>query len=69
MHFELIYIVTFLLSLPLVWNILYAFRFETLFKQGRVMQIRIAFLVATFIFSHLLAQTLYTFLTFFYNLF
>lgn len=66
---EYIYVFTLLISIPLVWNILYSLRFENLFKAGRVWQIKAAYIIVTLIISHLLADMLNTFINSFYSLF
>ena len=66
---EYVYIFALLISIPLVWNILYSLRFENLFKSGRVWQIKAAYIIVTLVVSHLLADMLNTFLNSFYSLF
>ena len=66
---EYIYVFTFLLALPLVYNILYSLRFETVFKNGKVWQIKIGYILLTLICSHLLAEMLNTFVNSFVALF
>ena len=55
------YVFTFLLSIPLIWNILFSFRFENLFKSGKVWQIKAAYVIVTITLSHLLAESFSTF--------
>ena len=64
---EYIYVFTLLISIPLVWNILYSLRFENLFKSGRVWQIKAEYIIVTLIISHLLADMLNTFINSFYS--
>ena len=64
-----LYIFSFLLTLPLVWNILYSLRFESLFQKGKVWQIKVAYVIVTIIASHLLASAIDTFVSKFYALF
>ena len=66
---QYIYVFTFLLALPLVYNILYSLRFETVFKNGKVWQIKIGYILLTLICSHLLAEMLNTFVNSFVALF
>ena len=66
---QYIYVFTFLLALPLVYNILYSLRFETVFKNGKVWQIKIGYIFLTLICSHLLAEMLSTFVNSFVALF
>jgi uncharacterized membrane protein YwzB len=64
-----IYIFSFLLTLPLVWNILYSLRFEGIFKNGKIWQIRVAYVIVTIVVSHLLASAVDTFTNNIYRLF
>ena len=66
---EYVYIFTLLISIPLVWNILYSLRFEGLFKSGKVWQIKAAYIIVTLCVSHILADMMNTFLNSFYSLF
>lgn len=66
---DYIYVFTFLLSLPLIWNILFSFRFENLFKSGKVWQIKVAYIIVTIIISHFLASAISTFVNNIYALF
>ena len=66
---EYAYVFTFLLAIPLVYNILYSLRFETVFKHGKVWQIKIGYILLTLICSHLLAEMLETFVSSFISLF
>ena len=66
---EYIYIVAFLIFIPIIWNILYALRFESLFQQGKVTMIRAAYVVVSFIGAHLMAKAIETFYLAIYNLF
>ena len=66
---EYLYITIFLLSLPLVWNILYSLRFEGLFKAGHLWQIKTAYILVTIICSHLIASAINTFVNSIYSLF
>ena len=50
-----------LLSIPFIWNILFSFRFENLFKSGKIWQIRAAYFIVTLIISHLLSDAIATF--------
>ena len=58
---DYVYIFTFLISLPLIWNILFSLRFEGLFQKGKVWQIRCAYVLATIILSHFIAIAVSTF--------
>lgn len=58
---DYVYVFTFLLSIPFIWNILFSFRFENLFKSGKVWQIRAAYFIVTLIISHLLSDAITTF--------
>ena len=64
-----IYLVSFILALPLMWNVLLALRFEGIFKKGSIWQIRCAYILVTVILSHFLAETIYTFTNSIYALF
>ena len=66
---DYLYVFTFLIALPLIWNILFSLRFENLFKSGKVWQIRAAYIIATIIISHLLASALSEFVNNIYALF
>lgn len=66
---EYLYLCSFLLSLPLIWNILFTLRFEGLFKSGKVWQIRCAYIIVTVIVSHFLAEAIYSFANSVYSLF
>jgi uncharacterized membrane protein YwzB len=66
---QYIYIFTLLISIPLVWNILYSLRFENLFKSGHIWQIKAAYIIVTLVVSHLLASMLDKFINSFYSLF
>ena len=66
---DYVYVFTFLLSIPLVWNILFSLRFETNFKSGKIWQIRVAYIIVTIIVSHLLASAISEFINNFYALF
>lgn len=52
------YLFSFLLALPLIWNILYCLKFDSLFKQGKIWQIKLAYVFSTIIVSHLLASAI-----------
>ena len=58
---DYVYVFTFLLSIPFIWNILFSFRFEYLFISGKVWQIRAAYFIVTLIISHLLSDAIATF--------
>ena len=66
---QYLYLTIFLLSLPLVWNILYSLRFEGLFKARHLWQIKTAYILVTLICSHLVASAIYTFVNSIYSLF
>lgn len=66
---DYVYIFSFLLCIPLVWNILFSLRFEKLFQSGKVWQIRCAYVLATVIFSHIFADAISTFVNNIYALF
>ena len=66
---QYLYIFTFLLSIPLIWNILFSLRFEGLFQKGKVWQIRAAYVLVTIILSHFFADAIYNFVSNIYNLF
>ena len=66
---EYIYLFTFLLAIPLVWNILYTLRFESLFKRGKEWQIKVSYILLTAVCSHLIAETLQSFVNSIYSLF
>lgn len=66
---EYIYVFTFLLAIPLVWNILYTLLFESIFKSGKEWQIKCAYILLTAIISHLIADMLSTFVNSIYSLF
>lgn len=66
---DYIYVFTFLLSLPLIWNILFSLHFETLFQSGKVWQIKAAYIIVTIIISHLFASAISEFVNNIYALF
>lgn len=66
---EYIYLTAFLLSLPIIWNVLLQLRFEKLFKSGKVWQIRAAYIIVTVILSHFVADAIYTFSTSIFGMF
>ena len=66
---QYLYIFTFLLSIPLIWNILYSLRFESLFQNGKIWQIKTAYVITTVVVSHLLASAITTFANNIYGLF
>ena len=55
------YVIIFLLSIPLFWNILFSLHFESVFQKGKIWQIRCAYVFATIILSHFLASAISTF--------
>ena len=63
------YVFSFLLCIPLVWNILYSLRFENLFKKDHIWQIKTAYVITTVVVSHLLASAITTFASNIYGLF
>lgn len=63
------YVFSFLLCIPLIWNILYSLRFENLFKKDHIWQIKTAYVIVTIIVSHLLASAIDTFTNNIYALF
>ena len=66
---QYIYVFTFLLSIPFVWNILFSLRFEGLFQKGKIWQIRAAYVISTIILSHFLADAVNSFVNNIYALF
>ncbi len=58
---DYVYVFTFLIGIPLVWNILFSFRFENLFKSGKVWQIKVAYIIVSLVISHLLSEAISTF--------
>ena len=50
-----------LISLPLIWNILFSLRFEGVFQKGKIWQTRCAYVLATIILSHFVAIAVSTF--------
>ncbi len=66
---EYIYIITFLLFIPIIWNILYVLRFESLFQQGKVTQIKVAYFLISLIGAHLVAEAIESFSKAIFNLF
>lgn len=66
---EYLYLFIFILSMPIVWNILISLKFEGLFKNGKVWQIRCAYFFVTLIISHFLASAIETFSNHIYSLF
>ena len=66
---QYLYVFTFLLALPFVWNILFSLRFESLFQKGKIWQIRAAYVIVTIILSHFLADSINTFVNNIYALF
>ena len=64
-----LYVFTFLLSIPFMWNILFSLHFEGLFQKGKIWQIRCAYIFATIILSHFLASAISTFVNNIYALF
>lgn len=56
-----VYVFTFLLGLPLVWNILFSLRFEGVFQKGKIWQIRCAYVILTIVLSHFLAEAISNF--------
>ena len=65
---EHIYLFTFLISLPIIWNVLMALRLDSLFNQGHILQIRIAYALATLIGAHLVAISIDSFANAIYRL-
>ena len=66
---EYLYIFIFLISIPVIWNILVSLKFEGVFKKGKIWQIRCAYFAVTLILSHLLAISIETFSNSIYALF
>ena len=66
---EYLYIVAFLMFVPIIWNILLSLRFETLFQQGKISMIRLAYIIVSFIGAHLVASAIESFSLAIYNLF
>ena len=62
------YVFTFLISIPLIWNILFSLHFESVFEKGKIWQIRCAYIFATVILSHFLASAISTFVNNIYAL-
>ena len=58
---QYLYIVVFLLGIPFIWNVLLSLRFESIFQQGKIWQIRLAYVLVSIILSHFLADAIYTF--------
>ncbi len=58
---DYVYIIIFLLGLPLFWNILFSLRFENIFQKGKIWQIRCAYILVTIILSHFLADAISSF--------
>ena len=56
-----VYVFTFLISLPIVWNILFSLHFEGVFQKGKIWQIRCAYVLVTIILSHFIADAISTF--------
>ena len=66
---EYLYIITFLIFIPIIWNILYSLRFESLFQQGKVTMIRAAYVAVSIIGAHLIAEAFESFSKAILNLF
>ena len=60
--------ITFLVSMPLVWYLLLQSNFEKLFKQGKIIAIRIAYALATLAISSILALGIGYFTAVFQNI-
>lgn len=65
---EHIYLFTFIIFIPVVWNILMALRFESLFKQGHVWHIRLAYALVSLVGAHLVAVSIESFANAIYRL-
>ena len=66
---QYVYIFTFLLSIPLIWNILFSLRLEGIFQKGKIWQIRAAYVIVTIVLSHFLADAINSFVINIYALF
>lgn len=55
---QYIFIVVFLLFIPIVFKLLRSLKFEHLFQQGKVFEIRCAYILATILISEILTQAL-----------
>ena len=66
---QYLYVFTFLISIPFVWNILFSLRFEGMFEKGKIWQIRAAYVILTIVLSHFLADAINTFVNNIYALF
>jgi len=60
-----VYLIAFVAAMPIIWLVLLASNFEKCFKQGKILQIRIAYVLVTLIGSHLLASLIKTLATLF----
>lgn len=65
---EHIYLFTFLIALPIIWNVLITLRIDSFFSQGKVLQIRIAYALVTLIGAHLVAISIESFANAIYRL-
>ncbi len=50
------YLIVFLASLPLVFQILMALNLESKFKKNQIWQIKAAYIIVTIVVSHLVAE-------------
>ena len=66
--FNFLYFGFFLIGFILILKLLLSSNLEKLFKQGKVLEIRISYIVVTFILSFLFASSLTKFLETIYNL-
>ena len=55
---QYIFIVVFLLFIPIVFKLLRSLKFEHLFQQGKVFEIICAYILATILISEILTQAL-----------
>jgi uncharacterized membrane protein YwzB len=66
--FNFLYFGFFLISFILILKILLSSNFEKLFKQGKILEIRFAYAIVTFILSFLFSSSLTKLLETIYNL-
>jgi len=57
-YIAVLFIVFFLGFIPLIFKVLVAMEIHLLFKQGKVMEIRLAYIAITLIISYLLASSI-----------
>jgi uncharacterized membrane protein YwzB len=66
--FNFLYFAFFLIGFILILKILLSSNFEKLFKQGKILEIRMSYMVVTFILSFLFASSLTKLLETIYSL-